>query len=549
MTISDYEYLAELLYPDVTMTPEELELRYPPRSLPEGAKVTRFSPSPTGFVHFGGLYQAVADERLAHLSGGVFYLRIEDTDTARTVENGVQSIIRALEEVGVRFDEGATADGDKGDYGPYIQSRRIDIYRVYAKKLVREGKAYPCFCTPEELADIRARQEAEKADPGYYGKWAVWRDAPLERIREKLERNAPFVLRFRCEDKPAGKYTFRDYIKGDVEITENDKDHVIMKSDSIPPYAFAHAVDDHLMRTTHVVRGEEWLPSLPFHIQLFRALDFKLPKYCHTALILKQENGGKRKISKRKDPEAALDYYISQGIPLRAFRDYMLTLLNSNFEEWRRANPDADSDLFPFSPGKMSVSGALFDADKLNDICKNTVAAMSADEVYGHLVEWASRFDEGFCKLLTADEDYAKAILAIGRGGRKPRKDFGRWSEVKSFVSFFYDELFERQDTVPAGFSFDDVREVTERFCSGYDPCDTQDEWFAKVKNVAAECGFCPDMKLYKVSPDGYKGSIADVSMFLRVGVTGRMNSPDLYEVMKLLGKDRVVSRLKEFVS
>lgn len=540
----DYEYLASLLYPDVVMTPEMLEEKYPPRKLPEGAAVTRFAPSPTGYVHFGGLYQAMTDERIAHRSGGIFYLRIEDTDRKREVADGVSSIVGSLAKIGMTFDEGVLPGGEKGDYGPYIQSQRTDIYRVYAKKLVSEGKAYPCFCTPEELDAIRAEQEAIKADPGYYGKWAVWRDADIDKIKEMLDAGKDFVLRFRCEGSAENKYKFVDQIKGEIEITENDKDHVIMKSDSTPPYAFAHAVDDHLMRTTHVVRGEEWLPSLPFHIQLFKALGFRLPKYCHTALILKLDNGNKRKISKRKDPEAAVDFYVSGGYPNAALKDYVMTLLNSNFEEWRMANPDADAATFAFSTKKMPVSGSLFDMDKLNDVCKNTVSRMSAQDVCDKVTEWAKDYDEQLYSLLSADRDYAVSVFSIGRGGKKPRKDFGTWSEVRGYVSFFYDELFTRTDSIPDSFSTDDVNAVFDAFRAGYNENDTQDEWFSKIKNIASSLGFCADMKEYKQSPEKYKGSVADVSMFLRIAVTGRMNSPDLYCVMKILGADRVKSRL-----
>lgn len=541
----DHIALAELLYPNVTMTPEELEARYPARNLPDGAKVTRFAPSPTGYVHFGGLYQCVTDERLAHRSGGVFLLRIEDTDAKREIKDGVSGIINSLSRIGISFDEGATLDGDKGDYGPYVQSQRTDIYRVYAKKLVSEGKAYPCFCTQDELAAIRTEQEQQKCDPGYYGKWAVWRDAPIDRVRDALTKGLPFVLRYRSEGNVNNKFKFNDLIKGEVEITENDKDHVIMKSDGTPPYAFAHAVDDHLMRTTHVVRGEEWLPSLPFHIQLFKALGFKLPKYCHTALILKLDNGNKRKLSKRKDPEAAVDYYVSSGFYPKALLDYVMTLLNSNFEEWRTANPDRPLEEFDFSTKKMSVSGSLFDIDKLIDICKNVVSRLSADEVYDLVVDWAREFDEELFKIFESNRDYAVRVLSIGRNGKKPRKDFALWSEVKNYVSFFYDDLFTVSDSIPDTFDKNDVKKILSDFASSFDESDTQDQWFSKIKEIASANGFCSDMKQYKQSPESFKGSVADVSMFLRVSVTGRLNSPDLYEVMSILGADRVKARLE----
>ena len=541
----DNNLLADILYPAVKTLPEDIEARYPKRDLPEGAKVTRLAPSPTGFLHIGNLYGALTDERLAHTSGGVFYLRIEDTDAKRTVPNGIAIIIETLAKLGVEFDEGAVIDGDKGDYGPYRQSDRAEIYQTYAKQLIREGKAYPCFCTEDELSSIRERQEAEKLTPGYYGEFAIWRDATYESIKEKLDEGMPFVLRFRSEGNINNKHKFRDEIKGEIDVTENDIDHVILKSDGIPTYHFAHAVDDHLMGTTHVVRDESWLSTLPFHIQLFKALGFKMPKYCHTAQALKLDNGNKRKISKRKDPEFGLAYYHAQGYPVSAVREYLLTMLNSNFEEWRLANPDAPLEDFKFTTKKMSVSGFLFDLDKLNDISKNVVSRLTAEEVYDFTLAWAKENDAEFASILESDKDYAVRILSIGRGGKKPRKDIALWSEVKNYMSFFYDNLFEKIDSVPENFSAEDVSAVLDAFKSSYDETVDQSEWFNNIKKIAEDCGFCPDMKQYKANPEAFKGSVADVSMFLRVAVTGRMNSPDLYEVMQILGKDRVLARLK----
>lgn len=543
----DNNLLAELLYPDIKTLPADIEARYPKRELPEGAKVTRLAPSPTGYLHIGNLYGALTDERLAHTSGGVFYLRIEDTDAKRTVPNGIAIIIETLAKLGVEFDEGAVIDGDKGDYGPYRQSDRAEIYQTYAKQLVREGKAYPCFCSEEELAAIRERQEAEKLTPGYYGEFAVWRDASFGAIKEKLDEGKAFVLRFRSDGDASNKHKFKDEIKGDIDVTENDIDHVILKSDGIPTYHFAHAVDDHLMGTTHVVRDESWLSTLPFHIQLFKALGFKMPKYCHTAQALKLDNGNKRKISKRKDPEFGLAYYHAQGYPVSAVREYLLTMLNSNFEEWRLANPDQPLESFKFTTKKMSVSGFLFDLDKLNDISKNVVSRMTADEVYDFTLAWAKENDPGFAAILEADRAYAVRILSIGRGGKKPRKDIALWSEVKNYMSFFYNELFAPVDSIPEAFEKSDVKAVLNAFASAYDENDAQDVWFSKIKEIASLNGFCPDMKLYKQDPSAFKGSVADVSMFLRVAVTGRINSPDLYEVMQILGKETVLSRINAF--
>ena len=541
-------YLADLLYPNIQTLPEDMEKRYPPRQLPEGAKVTRFAPSPTGFLHIGNLYGAFTDERLAHTTGGIFYLRIEDTDAKRTVPNGVALIIETLAKLGVCFDEGAVIDGDNGAYGPYRQSERAEIYQTYAKQLIREGKAYPCFCTEEELEAIRAKQEAEKKTPGYYGEYAVWRDAPIERIEAALADGKPFVLRFRSEGDISHKFKFTDEIKGVIDVTENDVDHVILKSDGIPTYHFAHAVDDHLMRTTHVVRDESWLSTLPFHIQLFKALGFKLPKYCHTAQVLKLDDGNKRKISKRKDPEAALTFYHAEGYPAAATREYLMTLLNSNFEEWRIANPTADIEDFKFTTKKMSVSGSLFDLDKLNDVSKNVISRMTAEEAYRLSLAWAKEFDPAFAAIYGENGDYGTAILAIGRGGAKPRKDLTTWKDVKDYVSFFYDALFTPDSTLPENVTPEDAAEICRRFAETYDPADDQPAWFAKIKQIAADLGYAPETKLYKKDPSAYKGHVGDVSMVLRIAVTGRQNSPDLFEVMHSLGCERTIARLSAMI-
>ncbi|MCI5810005.1 MAG: glutamate--tRNA ligase [Clostridiales bacterium] len=541
-------YLADLLYPNIQTLPEDMEKRYPPRQLPEGAKVTRFAPSPTGFLHIGNLYGAFTDERLAHTTGGIFYLRIEDTDAKRTVPNGVALIIETLAKLGVCFDEGAVIDGDNGAYGPYRQSERAEIYQTYAKQLIREGKAYPCFCTEEELEAIRAKQEAEKKTPGYYGEYAVWRDAPIERIEAALADGKPFVLRFRSEGDISHKFKFTDEIKGVIDVTENDVDHVILKSDGIPTYHFAHAVDDHLMRTTHVVRDESWLSTLPFHIQLFKALGFKLPKYCHTAQVLKLDDGNKRKISKRKDPEAALTFYHAEGYPAAATREYLMTLLNSNFEEWRIANPTADIEDFKFTTKKMSVSGSLFDLDKLNDVSKNVISRMTAEEAYRLSLAWAKEFDPAFAAIYGENGDYGMAILAIGRGGAKPRKDLTTWKDVKDYVSFFYDALFTPDSTLPENVTPEDAAEICRRFAETYDPADDQPAWFAKIKQIAADLGYAPETKLYKKDPSAYKGHVGDVSMVLRIAVTGRQNSPDLFEVMHILGCERTIARLSAMI-
>lgn len=542
----DTQKLAELLFPDVTETPEELELRYPPRDLPEGAKVTRMAPSPTGFMHLGNLFGAVTDERLAHQSGGLFFLRIEDTDKKREVEGGVETIISVFKKFGLNFDEGALVDGELGNYGPYRQRQRAGIYHVFAKKLVLEGKAYPCFCTEEDLTEMRARQEAENANPGYYGKWAVHRDMELEDIEKELAAGKPWVLRFKSEGDPSKYIHLNDLVKGKIDMPENDQDIVLLKSDGIPTYHFAHVVDDHLMRTTHVVRGEEWLATWPVHVQLFAALGWKAPKYVHTAQLMKMDGGSKRKLSKRKDPELALDFYFAEGYPVPSVIEYLLTLLNSNFEEWRLANPKEPVQNFKFTTNKMSVSGSLFDLDKLRDVSRNVVAMLSTNEVWNYLSDWAKQYDHDFYALLAKDEAYAKAILSIGRGIPKPRKDIAVWSEFKDYMAFFYDELFTEGHEYPEAMSTEDVAAVLSQYQALYDEADDQTVWFNKIKDLSVSLGYAASPKEYKQNPEAFKGHVGDVSAVLRMAVTGRVNSPDMFTVMNILGKEKVTERLKK---
>ena len=553
----DYNYLADLLFPDVTETPEDMEKRYPPRELPEGAKVTRFAPSPTGFVHFGGLFPSTVGDRLAHQSGGVFYLRIEDTDAKREVPGAAEALIRTLETYGINFDEGAILgdDGkicDKGNYGPYKQSLRGPIYHVYAKQLVKEGKAYPCFSTEEELEELQQINKKEEIKNTDWEAVAAQRKAEMlarrnftiEEVEANLKAGMPFVLRILADGDPEKKIKFTDLVKGNMEVTENDEDFVLLKSDGIPTYHFAHAVDDHLMGTTHVIRGEEWLPSLPKHIQLFRYLGFRLPKYMHIAQIMRlDENGNKKKLSKR-DMGANMDEYTQMGYCPEAVCEYVMTLLNSNYEEWRMQNPTASYKEFPFSIKKMSVSGCLFDFDKLGDVSKNVVSKMTAEQVYEATAKWAKSFDPDFYSVFTRDPDFTKAVLAIGRGGNKPRKDFGRWDEVKGYMGFMFDELFNVEEEYPEKFPKEVIKSALEKFVATYDDGDDQNVWFGKIKDIAASIGFAADMKEYKANPEAFGGNVADVSMFLRLAVTGKMNSPDMYSVMKILGGDKVKARI-----
>ena len=544
----DYQALAELLFPQVTETPESLEERFPVRNVPEGAVITRMAPSPTGFVHLGNLVQGLTSERMAHQSGGVLFLRVEDTDAKREVPGAVEVLIDTLKHYGIQFDEGATHDGDNGLYGPYRQRQRASIYHVYAKKLVSEGQAYPCFCTEEELTAMRETQEANKETTGYYGKYAMWRDRSLEDIQAQLSAGNPWVLRFKSMGSIENQFKFDDLVKGKLTITENNVDHVLLKSDGIPTYHFAHACDDHLMRTTHVVRGDEWLPTLPFHIQLFKALGFKLPKYVHIGPLMKMDGNSKRKLSKRKDPELALTFYKAEGFPVKAVYEYIMTILNSNFEDWRRANPDAPAESFKFSPKKLNPAGSLFDYAKLTDVSKNVISKMTAEEVCTLLTEWAQEFDPDFGVKLAADPEFATKILAIGRGGKKPRKDLAVWKDARDYMGFFYDEYLA-EPVFDAKFEKATIIDALNRFLEKFDIHDDANTWFDKVKAITTEMGFTTDMKAYKADPSAFPGTVADISTFIRQAVTGKTNSPDLYTVMQILGKERTVERIRNTIA
>ena len=544
----DYQRLAQLLFPDITTIPEDIEKMYPPRNLPEGAKVTRVAPSPTGFMHLGNLFSAIVGERLAHQSGGVFFLRIEDTDLKRAVEGGVEKIIRVFNHYALNFDEGATIDGDNGAYGPYRQRQRAKIYQTFAKQLVERGLAYPCFCTEEELTAMREKQQEMKINFGYYGEWARCRNLTFEEIEANIKAGKPYVLRFRSEGDPNKRFIHRDLVKGDIELPENDQDIVLLKSDGIPTYHFAHVIDDHFMGTTHVVRGEEWLATLNIHLQLFRTMGWKPPKYVHTAQLMKMDGGSKRKLSKRKDPELALDFYNAEGYPVASVLEYLMTLLNSNFEDWRMANPTAPMNDFQFTTKKMSNSGSLFDVDKLKDVSKNTISMLSADEVYNEVTTWAKDFDKQLYSLLTADEQKAKAIFAIGRGGAKPRKDLAIWSEVKDYVAFFYEELFTPATEYPQNISKEDTLAILNQYKGIYNPADDGDTWFNKVREMGESLGFAGKPKDYKKNPDQYKGHVGDVSQVIRLAITGRTNSPDLCSVMQILGEETCQRRLSQAI-
>jgi len=543
--MTQLEQFAELLFPHITKTPADYEAQFPARDLPEGARVTRFAPSPTGFLHLGGLFGATVDSLTAKATGGVFMLRIEDTDKKREVEDGVTAIIQGLAAFDVMPDEGVMgADCEKGAYGPYTQSKRAEIYQCFAKELVRQGMAYPCFCTAEELDALRERQEAAGVNKGYYHDWASCRKLSIEEASEKVKAGMPYVLRFRSEGQEDRKCSFDDMIRGKIEMQENMQDVVLLKTDGIPTYHFAHVVDDHLMRVTHVIRGDEWIASAPIHLQLFRACGFKPPKYAHTAAVMKEDNGGKRKLSKRKDPEAAVTYFSDEGYPAAAVQEYLLTLINSNFEDWRRANPKAPLAQFPFNLKKMSPSGALFDMNKLNDVSKNVISTMNAAEVTGAITAWAKEHDGDFYARLTRDPAFAEGIFAIDRDNPKPRKDIAKWSDAADFSAYFFDETFDGVLELPETIAPADAVAILAAYKDVYDPEKDRQAWFEDIKAMSPALGFCSDTKEYKKDPTGWKGHAGDVSTVIRVAVTGRRNTPDLCSILKLLGRERVLSRL-----
>ena len=544
----NYQALADVLFPDVTGTPETLEQRFPERSLPEQAVVTRIGPSPTGFVHLGNLYNAVIGERLAHQSGGVFYLRIEDTDEKRKVEGAVETLISAMHYFGVNFDEGATETGDNGKYAPYRQRQRKEIYHIIAKYLTQQGKTYPCFLTAEEIDAIREQQTANKENPGIYGKYAeANRNLTLEQIQENIKAGKSWVLRFRGEDTEES-ILVHDAVRGELKMPRNNMDFVLLKSDGIPTYHFAHVVDDHFMRSTHVIRGEEWISSLPMHVELFNTLGWKQPIYCHTATLMKIDEGKKRKLSKRKDPELALAYYQQEGICPEAVWEFLLTLLNSNFEEWRLANPDADYHDFQYTIEKMSISGALVDLDKLRDVSKEVLSRMTAEKLYQGLLAWCKEYHTEFAGILKQYPERTLKALNVGRGGAKVRKDLENWKQACEFLSFYFDETFRQHGNMPEEISEADRKEFFSAYLESYQHGDDSSAWFAKVKEITEKLGYAVKPKDFKKHPEDYKGSIIHITNMIRIALTGRANAPDIWEVSQVLGEDIVISRLKKWL-
>ena len=547
----NYKDLADLIFPDAKDI-SYYEEKYPERNLPEGAVVSRFAPSPTVFVHIGGLYQALVAKEMTKKTGGVFFLRVEDTDQKREVENGVTGIVNSLKDFDILPDEGmVTETEEKGNYGPYKQSLRKDIYQAYAKYMLEQGKAYPCFCTTEELEETRKKQETAKVRTGYYGVWAKCRNLSVEEAAEKIKNGENYIIRFKSPGREDRKIKHHDLIKGNVDFPENDQDIVIIKADGLPTYHFAHAVDDHLMRTTLVIRSDEWLSSVPLHLQLFHELGFKAPKYAHISPIMKNDNGNKRKLSKRKDPEAAVSYYKEEGIPVDAVKEYLLNIANSTFENWRRANPDKALDEFDFQLNKMSVSGALFDMVKLLDIGKTVISRMTAEEVYENSLKWAHEYNKELEKVLE-DKEYALKVFGIERGNKKPRKDIAKWSDVMYNIEYMYDNLFYNKDVeYPYQVINDkeDVNKILRLYIDKYyNENDDKQTWFDRIKELAGELGYAKEVKEFKANPDAYKAHVGDVSTVLRVALTGRTNTPDMYEIMQVLGKEVVIKRLENAI-
>lgn len=547
--MTDNVKLANLLFPDIDKTPEYYEELFPQRNLKEGARVTRFAPSPTGFLHFGNLFTCIVAYTTAKNTDGVFYVRVEDTDQKRKVEGAIGSMLKSLSVYGVVADEGVVGeDEEKGIYGPYYQSRRKEIYQTYAKSLVEQGLAYPCFCSAEDLEELRAKQENEDIK-GYYGKYAKCRDLSYEEIEKNINDGKTWTLRLKSMGDINKKCYFDDAIKGKIEMPENVIDVVLLKTDGIPTYHFAHAIDDHLMRTTHVFRGDEWIASVPLHLQLFKVLGFKPVKYAHVAPIMKEENGGKRKLSKRKDPEAAVTFYAQEGYPKESVNEYIMTIANSNFEDWRRANKDADIDKFPFNPKKMSVSGALFDIAKLTDVSKNVISTMDKDKVFSLSYEWAKEFNPQLASLYEKDKDYAAAVLNIDRENKKPRKDIAKWSDIPDYISYMYNETFVPCYDLTGNATPELAVKVLELYRDKVDLNDDKDAWFNKIKEICEPVGCTPNVKEFKQNPEAFKGHVGDVSTVIRVALTGRVNTPDLYSITALLGRDEVISRIDKAIT
>jgi glutamyl-tRNA synthetase len=537
--------LAELLFPNVK-DPEEYLKQYPKRDLPQGAEVTRFAPSPTGFVHLGGIYASLISKKLADQTKGIFILRIEDTDKTREIENGVEQIVASLAKYGLTPDEGILPNNEiKGEYGPYMQSERLEIYRSFAKKLVLEGKAYPCFMSPEELEALRNDQEKLGTRIGYYGKYAKWRDASMEDIKKALEEGKEFVIRLRSNGDFNKKFNFKDLIKGSVTFPENDFDSVLLKSDGYPVYHFAHPIDDVLMGTTLVTRGDEWLSSVPLHKELFDIFGWEMPQYAHISPLMKvdEETGNKRKLSKRKDPEANASFYIEKGYPIQGIMEYLLNIANSNFYDWRLQNPKKDINDFTFKLEKINKSGALFDFVKFENVCKDILSKYTAEGIYTLALEWSREFNEDIFKKLTKNKEYCISIFNIERGEGKIRKDISKMEDIKEQFEIFFEDTFKE-------LSKPDIKDldILKRYLEVFDIKDSSEEWFEKIKKVAEELNYATDRRDFEKNPENYKGKVGDVAMIIRLAVTKKSKTPDLYQIMQVLGEDEVKKRILDCI-
>ena len=550
--MNNYEKLANLIFPDITETIEDLEKRYPARDLPEGAKVTRFAPSPTGFLHTGSLFASMISRKMAKDSNGVFYTRLEDTDQKREVAGSGDSLIDQLNKFGVTPDEGYLGtDKEKGNYGPYVQSLRANIYKVVIKYMLANNMAYPCFCSPEELSEMRKVQEAKKENFGYYAEYAKCSKLSVEEAIERIEKGENFVIRFRSQGDYHNKVAIDDAIRGHIEMAENDQHLVIYKSDGLPTYHFAHLVDDHFMRTTHVTRGEEWMPSLPMHIELFNSMNWQAPTYAHLPVIMKLDNGNRRKLSKRKDLEAAVSFFLEQGYPIEGFMEYLYTIANSNYEAWRIENPDLDKDEFKFSFDKMSLDGALFDLAKVQFLCKEKLGRMNTETFFNESRQWASVYSPELFDLIEENPGFYKQIVSIEREKENPRKDYEKYSDILPLIKFFYNNYYNelvKELIVPENYTQENINEVLTKYVESFDLSLSEEDWFNHMKEVAVECGYATNRKDYKKNPEAYKGQVSDVAAILRLVVTLRLQSPNLYFVMQILGKEEVARRIKNFI-
>jgi len=551
--MNDFNQLADLIFPNVTETIEDLEKRYPKRNLPQDAFVTRFAPSPTGFLHSGSLFTTLVCYFFAKQTNGVFYIRLEDTDQKREIQGSGNTLLTELAKFNIIPDEGYMGDYEKGEYGPYTQSKRSHIYDVVIKELLKKGLAYPCFCSSEELEELRRMQEKKKIRPGYYGKYAKYHSITANEAIERIKNNEPYIIRFKSSGNENNKISVTDEIRGKLELTENDLDIVIRKSDGLPTYHFAHLVDDHFMHTNLVIRGEEWLPSLPIHYELFKTMNWDFPKYAHLPVVMKiGENGSRRKLSKRLDAEAAVSYFLDNGYPKNGLVEYLLTIINSNFEEWRMENPNANLQDFHLTFEKFSFDGALFDLDKIKNICKETLSKMNKKEITDEIYNWASTYDTELKKIIDKDRNYFEEIMNIEREIEKPRKDYEKYSDIKESVLFFYDEYYKEMLNTEMPFnteiSKEDTVNVLKTFVKENDTSLNETDWFSNLKRIAVLCGFCDNVKEYKKNKEAYKGHIGDVASIIRIAMCTKTKSPNLYNILQILGKNRYEERINTII-